>query len=61
MTQPNPQPLTFVGVKMPPALAGAVKTTAAARGVTVSAVIRDALAKEIAQVPNSQQKPATPA
>ena len=58
MTQPNPQPLTFVGVKMPPALAGAVKTTAAARGVTVSAMIRDALAKEIALLPENPARPA---
>lgn len=55
------QPLTFVGVKMPPALAGAVKATAAARGVTVSDVIRLAVAKDLAGVTNPQQKPATPA
>ena len=60
MTQPNPQPLTFVGVKMPAALAVALKMTAAARGTTPSAVIRDALAKDLAQVPNSKTPP-TPA
>ena len=55
------QPLTFVGVKMPPALAGAVKATAAARGVTISDVIRLAVAKDLASAPNAQQTPATPA
>lgn len=51
--QPSePQPLEFIGVKMAPALADALRQTAAARGVTLSAVMRDALAKELAGVPN---------
>lgn len=48
----------FVGVLLPLPLHVAVKTTAAQRGVTVSAVIRDALAKDIAQFPNKKAQPA---
>lgn len=48
----------FVGVLMPVPLAVALKMTAAARGTTQSAVIRDALAKDLAQFP---AKPARPA
>ena len=48
MTNPN---LTFVGFKLPNPMAAALKMTAAARGTTQSAVIRDALAQSLAQVP----------
>lgn len=51
--QPSePQALCFVGVKMAPALDLALRETAAARGVSISAVVRDAVAKELASVPN---------
>lgn len=60
MTEPNPQPLAFVGVKMAAPLAAALRETAAARGVTLSAVMRDALAKELASVPTGGRRPATP-
>lgn len=45
----------FVGVLLPLSLHVAVKTTAAQRGETVSDVIRQALAREIAQVPNPKK------
>lgn len=51
----------FVGVLLPLPLHAAVKTAASQRGETVSDVIRQALAREIAQVPNPKQKPARPA
>lgn len=47
----------FIGVLVPRPLAAALKMTAAARGTTQSAVIRDALAKDLAQVPNPGKKP----
>jgi len=50
----------FVGVLLPVPLAVAVKATAQQRNETVSQVIRQALAREIAQVPNPK-KPARPA
>ena len=50
----------FVGVLLPLSLHVAVKTTAAQRGETVSDVIRQALAREIAQVANPK-RPAQPA
>lgn len=55
MTQPNPYPPTFIGVKMPPALAVALKTTAEQRGTTVSDVIRTACALHVAQLPQKAQ------
>lgn len=55
MTQPNPQPLAFIGVKMSPALAQAVKATAQQRGQTVSALVRAAVARDLASVPNPQK------
>jgi hypothetical protein len=51
----------FVGVLLPLPLHAAVKTAATQRGETVSAVIRDALAKDIASMTNPKQKPARPA
>ena len=55
MTQP--QPLAFVGFKLPSPMAAALKATAQMRGVTQSAVIRDALAKDLASVPNPKTPP----
>lgn len=49
--------LAFVGFLLPRPMAAALKETAAQRGVNQSAVIRDALAKDLASVSNSQQKP----
>jgi hypothetical protein len=46
----------FVGVLLPLPLHVAVKTTAAQRGETVSDVIRQALAREIAQVSQAPKK-----
>lgn len=57
MTHRNPNPLVHLGVKLPPALALALKTTAAARGTTASSIVRDALAKEVSSVPNPGKKP----
>ena len=51
----------FVGVLLPLPLHVAVKTAAALRNETVSDVIRQALAREIAQVPHPGKKPARPA
>lgn len=47
----------FVGVLLPLPLHAAVKAAAAQRGQTQSDVIRQALAREIAQVPQSPKKP----
>lgn len=57
MTQLQPTPLDAVTrVRLPAPLKTALTMTAAQRGVTVSDVIRLALAKDLASV-NSQQKP----
>ncbi len=50
--QPSEQQLCFVGVKMTPALDLALRETAAARGCSISSVMRDALARELAGVPS---------
>jgi len=50
----------FVGVLLPVPLAVAVKATAKQRGQTVSTIVRDAVAREIAQVANPK-RPAQPA
>ena len=50
----------FVGVLLPVPLAVAVKATAKQRGQTVSTIIRDALAREIAQVPNPKRPAQSP-
>lgn len=53
----NPQPLTDVTrVRIPAPLAVALKMTAEQRGVSVSDVIRLAVARDLAGVPNSPQK-----
>ena len=46
----------FVGVLLPVPLAVAVKATAQQRGQTVSTIVRDALAREIAQLPKKAQQ-----
>ena len=52
----NPQPNDGVTrVRLPLPLAVAVKTAAAQRGVTVSDVIRQALANDLAQLPKKAQ------
>ena len=51
----------FIGVLVPRPLAAAIKAAAAQRGQTQSDVIRLAVAKDLAPMTNSQQKPATPA
>lgn len=51
----------FIGVLVPRPLAAAIKAAAAQRGQTQSDVIRLAVAKDLASMTNSQQKPATPA
>lgn len=44
MTQPTKQPLQYVGVKMPPALAQAIRQDAQRTGSTMSDVVRLAVA-----------------
>lgn len=62
MTQPKPQPLQFIGVKLSPPLAAALRETAQARGVSISDVVRAGVAKEISSVPTAGgRRPATPA
>lgn len=57
----NSQPMNEVTrVRIPAPLGAALKVTAEQRGTSVSDVIRQALAREIAQVPNPK-KPARPA
>mgnify|MGYP001012149264 CR=1 FL=1 len=48
----------FIGVLVPRPLAAAIKAAAAQRGQTQSDVIRDALAKEIALLPENPARPA---
>lgn len=57
MTNRNPNPLVHLGVKLPPAMALALKATAAQRGTTASNIVRDALARDLAQVPHPGPKP----
>jgi hypothetical protein len=55
----TPSGLVHLGVKLPQPLALALKSAAAQRGTTASNIVRDALARDLAQIPN--KKPARPA
>jgi hypothetical protein len=58
VTQPNPQPLVHLGVKLQPWLAAQLKSTAAQRGTTASNIVRAALAKALAELPEKPSKAA---
>lgn len=57
MTQLQPNELTdrFVGVKMAPSLYAALAELAEQRGVTPSALIRDAIREQLPQLPQNAQ------
>ena len=57
MTQSQPN-TDVTRVRLPLPLAVAVKTAAAQRGTSVSDVIRQALAKDLAQFPTKPARPA---
>jgi hypothetical protein len=58
VTNPN---LAHLGVKLPLPMKAALTATANLRGTTASMIVRDALARELAQVPSPNKKPAQPA
>ena len=52
VTNPN---LAHLGVKLPLPMKAALTATANLRGTTASMIVRDALAKELAQLPTKAQ------